>query len=150
MLASPTSLAFKLGAHFSGVNVVISSQSSMASSNANHEILPSSDGATFGAKFNPEAASHQVPMHNFFLSMSHSVGQSVISSVSFQGLVKSVLPTTSLRYHFLWVCPGDLRISISTKAAHATPCKGPGASHARIGLLLQITGGQQPAELGSC
>ena len=26
-----------------------------------------------------------------------------------------------LRYHFLWVCPGDLRIIIATKAAHATP-----------------------------
>ena len=39
-------------------------------------------------------------------------------------LVKSVLPTTLLRYHFLWVCPGDLRIMLSTKAAHATRREG--------------------------
>ena len=40
MLASPTSLAFRIGAHLSGVNVVMSSQSSRLSSNANHEIRP--------------------------------------------------------------------------------------------------------------
>ena len=40
ILASPTSLAFKLGAHLSRANVVISSQSSMASSYAIQEILP--------------------------------------------------------------------------------------------------------------
>ena len=45
MRAYPTSLAFKLGAHSSGANVVISSQSYMASSNTNQERLPSNDGA---------------------------------------------------------------------------------------------------------
>ena len=53
--------------------------------------------------------------------MSHSVGQSVIASGSFQGLVNNVLLTTMLRYHFLWACPKDLRMMLSTKAAHAAP-----------------------------
>ena len=48
MLASPTSLAFKLGAHLSGANVVMSSQSYMASAYANQEVLPSNHGGTFG------------------------------------------------------------------------------------------------------
>ena len=48
MLASPTSLAFKLGADLPGATVVMSSQSYMASSYANPEILPSNDGASFG------------------------------------------------------------------------------------------------------
>ena len=66
MLASPTSLAFKLGADLSGANVVIYSQSYMASSNANPEILPSNDGATLGLHVHPEAAAHQLPMHHLF------------------------------------------------------------------------------------
>ena len=67
MLASPTSLAFKLGAHVSGASVAMSSQSSMASSNANQEILPSNDGATFGKNVSAEVASHKLPMHHVFL-----------------------------------------------------------------------------------
>ena len=47
MLASPTSLAVKLGDNLSGASVVVFSQSYMASSIANQEIQPSNDGATF-------------------------------------------------------------------------------------------------------
>ena len=53
--------------------------------------------------------------------MAHSVGQSVISVGACQGLVKSVLPTTLIRYHFFVGVPGGLRIELSTKAAHAAP-----------------------------
>ena len=72
--------------------------------------------------------------------MSHSVGQSVISAGSFQGLVKSVLPTTLLRYHFLWVCPGDLRIMLSTKAAHAAPRE----AVDRVSLVSDFSGEPTP------
>ena len=120
MLASPTNIAFKLGAQLSGANVVMSSQSSMASSNANQEILPSKGGATLGYT---EVAAHQLPMHHLFplRCPTQWASQSYVPVV-IPGLVKSVLPTT-LRYRSFWVCPGDLRIMLSTKAAHATPRK---------------------------
>ena len=90
MLAYPTSLAFKLGAHLSGANVVMSTKSEMAASNVS-----------------PEDAAHQLPMNHvlYFPCPTQWATQSSLRSLS-QGLVKSVLPTTLLRYHFFVGVPG--------------------------------------------
>ena len=77
----------------------------------------------FAGDLIPEAAAHQLPMRHEFrcpCPTRWAASQSYLPVV-FPGLVNSVLPTTLLRYLFVWVCPGDLKIMLSTKAAHAAP-----------------------------
>ena len=130
MLAYPTSLAFRLGAHLSWANVVMSSQSSMASSYANQEILPSNDGATFGGNVNPEAASHQLPMHHSIILLYPTLWASPL----FPPLASS--SDWSRLYcqpRFATTCCGCARGS--------TPL-GPGSRLARIGLSPGAQGKQ--------
>ena len=60
--------------------------------------------------------------------------------VVFPRLAKSVLPTTLLRYHFLWVCPEDLRVMLSTKAARAAPRE----AVDRVSLVVDLSGEPTP------
>jgi hypothetical protein len=85
-------------------------------------LCQSNDGALFGVNINPGAASNQLPMHHvlILLCLTQWARQSYLRSLS-KGWSRVYCQPRCFAFSFLWVCPGDLRLMLSTKAAHAAP-----------------------------